>query len=165
MQKQEHWYAIYTKARWEKKVAGLLQEQGFNAYCPLNKVERRWSDRTKIVDEPLFKSYVFVKIEADKIARVRKLNGVVNFVYWNGKPAVIRQKEIDNIRRFLNEYEDVVAEPVKFSSNQRVKMMSGIWMHEEGIVLRAGANKVQIYLEALGYVLTASLRKNEIKLI
>jgi transcription antitermination factor NusG len=56
------WFAIYTRPRWEKKVHKLLEEKGIECYCPLNKVHRKWSDRIKIVEEPLFKSYVFVKL-------------------------------------------------------------------------------------------------------
>ena len=63
----EQWYALYTKPRWEKKVAGLLDDQGIENYCPINKVTRQWSDRKKVVLEPMFKGYVFVKIgEAGK---------------------------------------------------------------------------------------------------
>ena len=88
------WYAIYTRPRWEKKVNSLLLEKGIESYCPLNKVRRKWSDRIKVVEEPLFKSYVFVKIGDEHRTEVRMTTGVVNFVYWNGKPAVIREKEI-----------------------------------------------------------------------
>jgi transcription antitermination factor NusG len=56
------WYAIYTRPRWEKKVNGLLEAKGIESYCPLNRVRRKWSDRIKTIEEPLFKSYVFVKI-------------------------------------------------------------------------------------------------------
>src|SRR3954462_4857025 len=101
------WYAIYTRPRWEKKVNTLLSEKKIESYCPLNKVRRKWSDRIKTVEEPLFKSYVFVKIDDAERSNVRMTNGVVNFVYWNGKPAVIREKEIQTIKRFLNEYEQV----------------------------------------------------------
>ena len=57
------WYAIYTRPRWEKKVDLLLKDQGLESYCPLNKVKRKWSDRIKLVEEPLFKSYVFVRTD------------------------------------------------------------------------------------------------------
>ena len=98
------WYAVYTKPRWEKKVAILLQQKGIESYCPLNKVRRRWSDRMKTLEEPLFKSYVFVQItEGDRTA-VRMTDGVINFVYWNGKPAIIKEKEIATIRKFLDEF-------------------------------------------------------------
>jgi transcription antitermination factor NusG len=61
------WYAIYTRPRWEKKVNFLLQGKGIESYCPLNKVRRKWSDRIKTIEEPLFKSYVFVKIDESSI--------------------------------------------------------------------------------------------------
>src|SRR5215470_16647273 len=88
------WYAIYTRPRWEKKVNSLLVEKGVESYCPLNKVRRKWSDRLKIVEEPLFKSYVFVKIDDREKTVVRMTDGVINFVYWNKKPAIVKEKEI-----------------------------------------------------------------------
>ena len=88
------WFALYTKPRWEKKVNQLLIDKGVECYCPLNKVKRKWSDRTKTLEEPLFKSYVFVKVTEEERTKVRLTNGVVNFVYWNGKPAIVREKEI-----------------------------------------------------------------------
>ena len=101
------WYAIYTRPRWEKKVNYLLQGKGIESYCPLNKVRRKWSDRIKTIEEPLFKSYVFVKIDEEIRTNVRMTDGVINFVYWNGKPAVIKEREIQTIRRFLDEHENV----------------------------------------------------------
>ena len=77
-----NWYAVYTKPRWEKKVFSLLTARGMTAYCPLNKVRRKWSDRIKIVEEPLFSSYVFVQVADDALSQVRMVGGVVNFVYW-----------------------------------------------------------------------------------
>ena len=82
------WFAIYTRPRWEKKVNHLLLQKGIESYCPLNKVRRKWSDRIKTIEEPLFKSYVFVRIADEERTPVRMTNGVVNFVYWNGKPAL-----------------------------------------------------------------------------
>ena len=97
--------AVYTRPRWEKKVNQLLKEKGVESYCPLNKVRRKWSDRVKIVEEPLFKSYVFVKVNDEDRATVRMTTGAINFVYWQGKPAVIKEKEIAAIKKFLDEYD------------------------------------------------------------
>lgn len=157
------WYALYTKPRWEKKVYALLEERKLTAYCPLNKVRKKWSDRYKIIDEPLFKSYVFVFITEEEMTKVRAVNGVVNFVYWNGKPAIIKDKEISLIKKFLNEYEYVEAQPFKFEPNQRVKILSGVLMDKEGIVTRAEKNRVEVILETLGFRLTAYLGKNAIQ--
>jgi len=162
---QKNWYAVYTKPRWEKKVFALLSENGFLSYCPLHKVRRRWSDRYKIVNEPLFKSYVFVQINEVEMKKVRLIPGFVNFIYWNGKPAIIREKEINIIKKFLNDYTFVAAEPVKLIPNQRIKIMNGILMDEKGIVLQSEKNKVQLILESLGFKLTASLDKTEIQIL
>lgn len=157
------WYAVYTKPRWEKKVYALFQERKITAYCPLNKVRKKWSDRYKIVHEPLFKSYVFVQVEDSEMTNVRMVSGVVNYVYWNGRPAIIKEEEIDTIRRFLNEYEHVEAEPLQLRPNQRVRILSGVLMDREGVVVRADKNKVQVVLESLGFRLTARLNSNEIR--
>ncbi|MFN5931691.1 MAG: transcription termination/antitermination NusG family protein, partial [Sphingobacteriales bacterium] len=81
MNTEKHWYAIYTRPRWEKKVNELLEKKGIQTYCPLNRVKRRWSDRTKIIYQPLIPSYVFVCITEAEKAKVRMTDGVVNFVY------------------------------------------------------------------------------------
>ena len=57
------WFVVYTRPRWEKKVHSLLTAKSIESYCPLHKVRRKWSDRIKLVEEPLFKSYVFVRVE------------------------------------------------------------------------------------------------------
>ncbi|MFZ9332451.1 MAG: UpxY family transcription antiterminator [Chitinophagaceae bacterium] len=88
------WYVLYTKPRWEKKVDKALQQKGIESYCPLNRVKRKWSDRIKTIEEPLFKSYVFVKVEEKEKTEVRYVDGVLNYVYWNGKPAVVKEEEI-----------------------------------------------------------------------
>ena len=165
MSETGRWHAVYTKPRWEKKIFALLEERGLTSYCPLNKVRRKWSDRYKIINEPLFKSYVFVKVTSDEMKEVRMVPGIVNFVYWNGKPAEIPEQEIDTIRKFLNEYEFVIAEPMRLMPNQRIKIMSGVLMNEEGVVVRSEKNKVQVVLESLGFKLTASLGRNEIQAI
>jgi len=76
---KENWYALYTKPRWEKKVADLLSKRKIVNYCPLNKVQKQWSDRKKIVLEPLFRSYVFVRISESRQPEIRQIDGVVNF--------------------------------------------------------------------------------------
>ena len=156
------WLAIYTRPRWEKKVNQLLQEKGIESYCPLNKVRRKWSDRYKIVEEPLFKSYVFVKVSEDDRADVRLTPGAVNFVYWNGKPAVIREKEISAIRQFLNEYENVEARQVELKVNQRVRITNGTLMDQEGKVLDLRRKVAKVAIDSLGYILIATIDKTKL---
>lgn len=156
------WLAIYTRPRWEKKVNQLLTEKGFESYCPLNKVKRKWSDRIKVVEEPLFKSYVFVKVSEDDRTEVRMTTGAINFVYWNGKPAVIKEKEINAIRRFLNEHENVEARPMDVKLNQRVRIIKGSLMDKEGKVLELRHKTAKIAIDSLGYILVAYIDRTKL---
>jgi transcription antitermination factor NusG len=156
------WYAIYTRPRWEKKVNGLLQEKGIETYCPLNKVRRRWSDRMKTIEEPLFKSYVFVKIQEQDRTEVRMTTGVVNFVYWDGKPAIIKDKEIQVIRRFLGEYENVQLQKLELKADQRVRVASGPMMDHEGKIIEVKNKTAKVCIDSLGYMLIAYIDKNKL---
>ncbi len=156
------WLAVYTRPRWEKKVNQLLAERGVERYCPLNKVRRKWSDRVKIVEEPLFKSYVFVKVNDDDRTQVRMTPGVINFVYWEGKPAVIKEKEIIAIQRFMDEYENVEVRPMELTLNQRVKIISGPLMDQEGQVMQLKNKIVKVAIDSLGYVLIASIERTKL---
>jgi len=156
------WLAIYTRPRWEKKVNSLLREKGVESYCPLNKVRRKWSDRVKVVEEPLFKSYVFVKVSDDDRSKVRMTPGAINFVYWDGKPAVIREKEIVAIRRFLDEYENVEAYPVDLKVDQRVRITNGTLMDQEGKVLDVRHKTVRVAIDSLGYILVATIERSKL---
>ncbi|MGB3155146.1 MAG: UpxY family transcription antiterminator [Chitinophagaceae bacterium] len=156
------WLAVYTRPRWEKKVNQLLMEKGLESYCPLNKIRRKWSDRVKIVEEPLFKSYVFVKVDDNDRATVRMTNGAVNFVYWDGKPAVIKEKEITAIKRFLDEYENVEARPMELKVNQRVRVTNGTLMDQEGKVLDVRHKTARVAIDSLGYILIAYIDRTKL---
>ena len=156
------WLAIYTRPRWEKKVSLLLSEKGLESYCPLNKVRRKWSDRVKVVEEPLFKSYVFVKIGDEDRSAVRMTPGAINFVYWQGKPAVIRDREIVAIKRFLNEYENVEVQPIDLKVDERVRITNGTFMDQEGKVLDVRHKTVKVAIDSLGYILIAFIDRTKL---
>ena len=156
------WLAVYTRPRWEKKVNQLLAEKGVERYCPLNKVRRKWSDRVKVVEEPLFKSYVFVKVNDEDRTDVRMTPGVINFVYWQGKPAVIKEKEIIAIKKFLDEYENVEVKPIDVKVNERVKITTGPLMDQEGQVVEVNNKKAKVAIDSLGYILIASVEKTKL---
>jgi transcription antitermination factor NusG len=159
------WFAIYTKPRWEKKVNQLLINKGVECYCPLNKVKRKWSDRTKTIEEPLFKSYVFVKVTEEERTKVRLTNGVVNFVYWNGKPAIVREKEIQMIKLFLDEHENVQVKPMDLTVQQRILITSGTFMDRTATVLDVRKKEVKVSIDSLGYELVALIDKNKIAVL
>ena len=159
------WFALYTKPRWEKKVNLLLTAKGIETYCPLNKVKRQWSDRVKTIDEPLFKSYVFVKVDDSERSKVRLTNGVINFVYWNQKPAIVKEREIETIKRFLNDHENVGLRPLELAVNQLVTFTSGTFMDLKARVLDVRKKEVKVVIESLGCELIAVVDKNKLALL
>jgi transcription antitermination factor NusG len=105
---------------------------------------------------------VFVQVKEDEQTKVRMISGVLNFVYWNGKPAVIKEDEIETIRKFLNEYVDVEAKPIGLHADQQVTVKRGLLMNSKGRIKRLMNNKVEVIIESLGYTLVASLEKSNI---
>jgi transcription antitermination factor NusG len=165
MSGEKKWYAVYTKPRWEKKVFERLCSEQLEAYCPQNRVRKQWSDRMKWVEEPLFKSYVFVKVGEEEMTRVRMVNGVVNFVYWLGKPAVVKNKEIEIIRKFLNTYREVQAVPLDLKTDSRVTIQRGVLMDKNARILKVFNNKVQVVIESIGYTLVALVDKSNLAVL
>jgi len=157
------WLVVYTKPRWEKKVHTSLLKKGIEAYCPLNKVRRKWSDRMKTIEEPLFKSYVFVKVEDAGMTEVRFVDGVLNYVYWNGKPAIVREEEIIEIKKFMSEYEDVEVSSIELKPADAVVLNAGVMMGATGRVMRMmGNNTVEVRIDSLGFILTAKFDKKTV---
>ena len=165
MEIKKIWYAVYTKPRWEKKVAAMLLEKGIENYCPVNKVTRQWSDRKKVVMEPVFKGYVFVKVEDAKKWEVTNVSGILNYVYWLGKPAKIREEEIDMIKKFLNEFNDVQVESKGFVVNSEVRIKQGVLMNYHGIVVEVLGNRAVVKIDSLDLQLSAHFDKKNLELI
>ncbi len=160
-----HWFAIQTRPRWEKKVAISLDDKGIEYYCPLHKVTRQWSDRKKVVLEPVFKSYVFVRIqEADKW-EIKKINGILNYVYWLGKPAHIRNEEIEIIRKFLNEFVDVSVEQKNFQVNNKVRIKQGVLMNYEGMIAEVSGKRIIVKIDSMNLQLSAYFDKKNLEKI
>lgn len=165
MNQLKNWYVVYTKPRWEKKVARQLEQKGIEHYCPLTRVQRQWSDRKKIILEPLFSAYVFVRLEETEQTPVKQTDGVMNFVYWLKKPAVIRDEEIDTIKRFLNEYQTVKLEKSVVNVNDQVRVISGPLMERQGNVLEIRNKTVKVSLPTLGYTIVAEIEKTNIEIL
>ena len=158
-----HWFAVHTRPRWEKKVASLLDNKGIEHYCPLNKVLRQWSDRRKVVFEPVFKSYVFVRIEEGKKWEVKKIDGILNYVYWLGKPAHIKDEEISTIRKFLKEFDDITVEKKNFHLNTRVRIKQGVLMNYEGMIAEISGNRIIVKIDSMGLQLSAQFDKKNLE--
>lgn len=156
---------MYTKPRWEKKVASLLEAKGIEFYCPLNKVVKQWSDRKKTVLEPLFRSYVFVQVEEKQKWELMNMNGILNYVHYMGQPARIRDSEIETVKKFLNEFESVNVEENITPVNARVKIRQGVLMNYQGLLLEVTGNKASVKIESMGLQLTAVFDKSNLELL
>lgn len=156
---------MYTRPRWEKRVARELEERGITHYCPLNKVHKQWSDRKKIVYEPLFRGYVFVQIDDAHKWNIKEVDGILNFVYWLGKPAIVKDLEIETIKKFLQEFSDIEVTEQKLDVNAQVIIKQGIMMNYKGIVLELLGNRARVRIDSMGVSLSAVFeRKNLLKL-
>jgi transcription antitermination factor NusG len=162
MSDNDYWYVIYTRPRWEKKIASILDQKGIENYCPLNKVERKWSDRKKMILEPLFKGYIFIKIEEVNKWDIKQIDGIVNYVYWLGKPARVRQSEINNIRLFLKEFTNIEVVSNDIVKEDTVIINKGILMNYKGIVLDVLGNKARVQIDSLGIRLSAIFEKSSL---
>jgi len=159
-----HWFAVYTKPRWEKKVAGILDDIGIENYCPLNKVVKQWSDRKKVILEPLFKSYVFVRVKDSEKWDLKNVNGILNFVYWLGKPARIKEEDIFTIKKFLNEFSDVQFEEVsRLTVNSKVRIKQGLLMNYNGVLVEINGSRAKVRIETMGVQLSANFDKKNLE--
>ncbi len=153
------WFVIYTQARNEKKVALRLGQIGIEVYCPLVTQIRQWSDRKKKVELPLISSYVFVNIAESEREKVFQVPGVVRYLFWLGKPAIIRDNEIEALKDSLKEV-IFKSEITSLKAGAKVSIPHGPFQGKQGTVSQVGKNSVKIILQELGILVT--LIKHEV---
>ena len=151
-----NWYAVYTRARLEKKVAEAFTRRNIESYCPVQEAPRPWLGK-KVPPAALFPNYVFVRLTQEQLTAVKKVEGVINLVYWLGRPAVIRDIEIEMIRRFVEVHKQVVVEKTAVDSAAMVKLSEGPVVQREGSggVVSVGSGTARLSLPSLGWRLSA----------
>lgn len=160
----KHWYVLYTKSNCEKKVNELLLKKGIEVYCPLNKVYRQWSDRRKQLSVPLFPSYVFVNVTENELSLLKSMTSkIVNVLYWLGRPAIIKDKEITEIKTFLKQHTDIKLEKRNVDVNDQVVVIRGPFYNQHGVVQLIKNNSVVLSLPSLGYNMIAELEISNIQ--
>jgi len=160
VEKNKQWAIIYTRPGCEKKLTALLEKKRIEAYCPLNRIQRQWMDRKRVITEPLFPSYVFVNAPLTDYANIMQTDGFVNFVYWLNKPAIICDEEVNTIKKFLIEYDHVSIEKSEVLPNDVVRILNGPLVVWDGKVVEVRTNTIKILLPSLGYSLVAEIRKD-----
>ena len=150
-----NWFVIHTKPRFEKKVEERLLSFGIEAYCPIRKEIRLWSDRKKKVDIPVLPSMVLVRLEEKDVNDVFNINGVVRYMFWLGKRAIVRQQEVDVLKNYLKGNTIINQEIIKFNPGDRINIPG--FNDEKGVVERISNNTVWVFLENLGYKIKLNL--------
>lgn len=156
------WFVLYTKSHNEIKVANRLSEIGINVYCPTVVKERQWSDRKKKINVPLFKSYCFVELEEKDRNKVFAIPGVVRYLFWLGKPALVKQSEIDCIKNLLNEFEHDVVKIIDFKTDDSIIISSGVFNGTIGNIINVQGAKIMVKIESLNICISVDTSKSKI---
>ena len=153
-----NWYVVYTKPKWEKKVAEQLKEKGIECYCPLIAMVKQWSDRKKKVEVPLFNSYVFLQLDEKDRNLAFLSSGVVRYLFWLGKPAIVKDDEIKTIKNWLegSNSEDISVEP--YRTGTKIKVVSGPFANQEAVIQEVNKKEYVLFLESLGCVLKMNIK-------
>ena len=145
-----NWYVIHTKPKGEKKAEEQLLSLGINAYCPTRSEIRLWSDRKKRIEIPVLPSMVLVNIVDKDINKVFESSSVVRYMFWLGKRAVVRQSEVDILKKYLKgDYNLVNSKLSNIKVGDNFSLSS--FNNERGIISRISNNNIWIYLKSIGY--------------
>ncbi|SDI21662.1 UpxY family transcription antiterminator [Mucilaginibacter gossypii] len=146
------WYPVYTNPRAEKKAYEALVSKGINVYLPLHRQLKQWSDRRKWVEEPLLKSYLFVNIAEQEQAEVLMTKGIARFLYFSGKPAVMPDKQIHELKLLMaSPYELEVTEE-DLQPGEKIIIRAGVLKGMTGeVVSRRSQKQLILRLESIGY--------------
>ncbi len=162
---EKKWLVFYTKSRAEKKTLASLQKFGFEAWLPMHKVIRQWSDRKKKLEVPLFNSYIFVYEVESKIHDILKIPGIAWNIRHNGRPAVLHANEKATIERFITTGLTLKIQAAEaLTSGQAVQVMDGPLKGQVGkVTTRYNETKFYVAIESLGQLVMVSINHNLLK--
>ncbi len=146
-----HWYAVYTNPRAEKKTTLLLQQRGIEVYLPLLKTLKQWSDRKKWVEEPLFRSYLFVNVSEKEYLDVLQVHGVVKYISFSGKAAIIPDEQIETIKLLLSTEAELDVSIHHFEKGESVVIKAGPFIGLKGeLIDNKNIKRFLVRFEQLG---------------
>ena len=160
------WYAIYVKSRNEKKVLKTLDDIGIESFLPLITKMKQWSDRKKKVEEPLFRSYIFVNIPLSDYYKVLNVNGVVKFICFEKKPVEVPANQIIAIQKYIadTDLHELEYENIDFKEGELVRIKSGQLKDLVGRFVKInGKHRVIIDIEAVGQSLPINISRSNIE--
>jgi transcription antitermination factor NusG len=158
-----HWYVFYTKPRFEKKIHEKLIAKGLESYLPLIKVWRQWSDRKKLIEEPLFRSYIFAHVNEKGRLEVLQTEGIVRCVSFNGRIAIVPDEQIDYVKRIVEYKQDSLKVSDQIYKGTKVRVISGPLEGLEGFVEYVDEDKWVVFnVEAVNQAIRVKLSKEEV---
>jgi transcription antitermination factor NusG len=158
------WYAVYVRSRNEKKVYANLLENNFESYLPLLKTLKQWKDRKKLVDIPLFNSYVFVYVDLLEQCKVRQVQGIVNFVCFEGKPTLIPDDQIKSLKLLLQSTEKFEMGYERIEPGDEVEVNKGALKGFRGTLTEyKGKKKVLLRIDVLNQYLMVEIQHSFLK--
>lgn len=160
------WYAVYVKSRYEKKASKLLEDRHIETYLPLIGRLKQWSDRKKMVEEPLFKSYLFVHTDLKNYFDILNTPGVVRFVCFEGKPVPVPDNQLVAVKSYIGEYDgaDDLDMLPELHEGQMVEITRGTMKGLVGrLVEIRGKQRLIINIEAVGQSLPISVSRSQIE--
>lgn len=160
------WHALYVHSRAEKKVYERLVEMGLEAYLPLVTKMKRWSDRMKKVEEPLFKSYLFVRSDEKKHYEILSIPGVTKFVSFERKAVVVPENQIIAVMKYCNDYteDDELVNDTELHEGQLVMITSGELMGLKGRLAPINNKKrLIVYIESVGHYLPINISRSKVE--
>lgn len=160
---QKKWYVVYTRPRYEKKVERYLSEKDIECYLPLVKSLRKWSDRKKWVYLPLFSSYIFIKINEKEHFEALNTQGVVRFISFEGRPAVVPDKQIEEIKWLLSNEVETETVDKKLEPGTMVEIIKGpLRGFKAEMIYYNNKRNILIRLEQLGKVILVKVNENQV---
>lgn len=165
-QLEANWYAFYTRSRAEKQLYNRLAENDYEVFLPLITRVRLWSDRKKKVKEPLIRSYVFVRVNEKQIVKVLQTPGTVGILKYLGKPAVVKDHEIENLRILVNGDPDAIGyvENEALEKGDAVEVVQGAFTGLTADYIRMqGKYRVIVKIKTLGTILSVDIPRKNIK--
>lgn len=164
---ERKWFALQTKPRNEKIVLRQIDQKGIETYLPLIEKIRIWSDRKKKIEVPLFSGYIFIHAREDeRLEAISNTSGAIRYIYYEKRPAVVSEKEIELIKQALKEPEKIRIEDKKINKGDMIIVTHGIFKGMKGFVNEFRGNyKLTVNLEELSYSFSVTLNANEINLL
>ena len=147
------WHVLYTKPRHEIKALERLAQNGFEVYCPMKTTLKQWSDRKKKVSEPLLPSYLFIKTTEKNRPQPLKDPSVLNYIFWLGKPAIVRESEIDTLKGIVSRDKVQEFEVRKLKIGSEIVINKGLIKSKNAVVKTVSNNHVTAELKELGMII------------